>query len=225
LYELHGVIDVVTNVQLTGVPATNIFKKAVQDANPGLSGNFEVIVDYKGSRRPAVTHAYWEQGDWQVQTYAWLRTRQAGSMPVVAGALIYINELSQSTEDLTDLKREVRRGEADVSPPPGSMDAYQLNAWRPGDALPNFSFAFRVARAIRVVPVNPASQQVATEAFDQVVRLIENCVAAEAAAGTIIQHWNSSGDDDTCAACDFRHFCPNPAPRTGPHIIEAPSAP
>jgi hypothetical protein len=58
-----------------------------------------------------------------------------------------------------------------------------------------------------------------------VVRDIEDCVAAEAAAGTIIQHWNASGDDDTCAACDFRYFCPNPAPRTGHHVVEAPNAP
>jgi hypothetical protein len=225
LYELHGIIDVVTNVEFTGVPDTNVFKRAIQEASHGLAGNFEVIVDYKGSRRPAITHPYWQQGEWQVQTYAWLRMRQPISLPVVAGVLTYINELAQTSEDLTDLKREIQRGETDIAPVPGTTDAYQLNAWRPGNAPPNFSFGFRAARAIRVVPVNAASQQLAASAFDQVVRQIENCVAAEAAAGRIIQHWNPSGDDDTCVACDFRHFCPNPAPRTGHHVVEAPNAP
>lgn len=225
LYELHGIIDVLTNVEFTGVPNSNVFKRALLQANPGLLGNFEVIVDYKGSRRPGTTHPYWEQGEWQVQTYAWLRMRQPTSLPVVAGVLIYINELAQAGEDLTHLKREIHRGETDIAPVPGTMDAYRLNAWRPGDAPPDFSFEFRAARAIHVVPVNPPSQQVATEAFDHVVRRIEDCVIAEAAAGRIIQHWSPSGDDDTCAACDFRHFCPDPAPRNGTHVVDAPNAP
>lgn len=225
LYELHGIIDVVTNVQLTGAPPTNIFRRAIQAANPGLSGNFEVIVDYKGSRRPATAHDYWVQGNWQIQTYAWLRTRQASSLPVVAGVLIYINELAPTTEDLVALKREAGRGETDVIPVRGSMDAYHLNAWRPGDSPPNFSFPFRFARAVRIVSVNATSQQGATTAFDDVVHRIEDCVAAEAGAGRIIQHWQASGDADTCAACDFRYFCPSPAPRRPGYLIQAPGAP
>ena len=225
MYELHGVIDVVTDVQLTGVPDSNIFKQAVQTGNPGAVGRYEIIVDYKGSRRPGTNHPYWMQGDWQVQTYAWLRTRQPGSLPVVAGILIYVNDLSMSGDDLTDLKRELAAGNTDVGPEKGSPDYYDLNTWRPGAAVPNFSSAFRLARAIRVVPVDDASQLRATNEFDKVVQGIEACVAAEAAAGNIMAHWNACGDDETCAACDFRHFCPNPAPRRGPHQPVAPAAP
>lgn len=225
LYELHGIIDVVTHVQFNGAPATNILKRAIQSANPSLNGSFEVIVEYKGARRPPTNHDYWEQGDWQVQTYAWLRTRQPDSLPVVAGVIIYINELAPANEDLIKLKREIRNGLTDIVPESGSMDAYNLNAWRPGDAPPDLSFAFRMARATRVISVDNATQQTSTDAFDQVVRSIENCVAYEGAAGDIIQQWPRTGDDETCTACDFRHFCPNPAPRTGRHVIVAPNAP
>ena len=67
----------------------------------------------------------------------------------------------------------------------------------------------------------------ATTQFDQVVRSIEGCACNEAAHGTIVQHWAPCGDEDTCSACDFRHFCPNPAPRLGavPHPLTAPHPP
>ena len=42
---------------------------------------------------------------------------------------------------------------------------------------------------------------------------IEGCVNKEAAVGNILNQWIPSGDEETCDACDFRHFCPSPAPR------------
>jgi hypothetical protein len=146
-------------------------------------------------------------------------------MPVAAGVLLYINELSPVADDLIDLKRDIRRGQTDVIPPNGSHDAYLLNTWRPGDAIPDFSLELRLRRTIRVIPIDPASQAHAVTQFDNVVQAIEQCVADEAAAENILGHWDPCGDDETCAACDFRHFCPNPAPRSGPHVVEAPTAP
>ena len=105
-YELHGVIDVVTDVSLKGVPSTNIIRQALQKECPGLTGDFEVIIDYKGTKRPTTEHDYWKQGEWQVNTYAWLRTNQRGSLPVVAGVLLYINELIPSDRELVELKRQ-----------------------------------------------------------------------------------------------------------------------
>src|ERR1043166_4832068 len=209
LYELHGIIDVLTDIQLTNAPNTNVIRQAIQNACPGLVGRFEVIVDYKGSRRPATNHAYWSQGDWQLQTYAWLRTRQPNALPVAAGVLLYINELAPVASDLTVLKREMQRGETDIVPANGTQDAYMLNAWQQGSAIPSFSLEFRLRRAIRIVPINLASQANATGQFDNVVLQIEQCVANEAAAGNIMNHWTACGDEETCIACDFRHFCPS----------------
>jgi len=225
LYELHGIIDVLTNVQLGVAPTTNVIRQAIQTACPGLTGNYEVVVDYKGSRRPATNHAYWQQHDWQVQTYAWLRTRQPNSLPVAAGVLLYVNELAPVSEDLVELKHAMTTSNADVVPIGGDPDAYQLSTWRSGNAIPQFSLPFRLARAIRVIPVSAASQTAAATQFDNVVSSIEQCVAAEAVAGTIMQHWQPCGDAESCAACDFRHFCPSPYPRTGPHTVVAPHAP
>jgi len=225
LYELHGIIDVLTNVQLGAAPTTNVIREAIQTVRSNRAGNYEVIVDYKGSRRPANDHPYWQQGEWQVQTYAWLRTRQPNSLPVAAGVLLYVNELAPVRQDLIELKHAMSTGHADIVPAAGSSDAYQLNTWRPGNAIPQFSLPFRLARAIRVVPVEAASQQAAATHFDNVVSRIEHCVMEEAVAGTIMQHWRPCGDAETCAACDFRHFCPDPHPQTGTHVVTAPNAP
>jgi hypothetical protein len=225
-YELHGVVDVVTNMTLAGVPTQNRLGEAVRNAVPNATGNFEVIVDYKGSRRPPSNpaSAYWQQGDWQIQTYAWLRMRQPHALPVVAGILLYINELDPSDDHIASLKRELANNATDVVPIPGSQDAYQLNAWRPGRQI-NLSLEYRLARAIRVVAVTAASQQQAGQQFDNTVVQIEQCVSAEANAGHIQRNWVAQGDEESCAACDFRHFCPNPHPHDPNFQVEAPAAP
>lgn len=224
-YELHGIIDVVSDMQLNQALTGNTIRDAIVEACPGLTGHYEVIVDYKGSRRPPTNHPFWQQGEWQVQTYAWLRTRQPNSLPVVAGVLIYINELAPGQDDLKELKKEWQLGVADVVPANGSQDYYLLNAWQSGNAIPTFSLDFRMRRALRIVPVDLVSQVVATTQFDQIVLDIERLAGQEASTGHIMSIWPACGDDDTCAACDFRHFCPNPAPRTGTHFITAPMAP
>jgi hypothetical protein len=225
-YELHGVIDVLTDVQLQTVSQSNIIREAVERTCQSLPPHFEVIVDYKGSRRPATNHPFWDQGEWQLQTYAWLRTRQPNSLPVAAGVLIYVNELAPVNDDLVKLNREVRQGTTDEIPLSGSQDAYALSLWREGNAIPNFSHAFRIRRAIRVVPVTAISQANATSQFDQVVLQIERCVGSEASAGTISGNWTPCGDGESCAACDFRHFCPNPYPQQAqPRPISTPLAP
>jgi hypothetical protein len=76
---------------------------------------------------------------------------------------------------------------------------------------------------IRVVPITPPSMSAAVAAFEEVVRQIESCVASEAAHGSIIRHWPARGDEATCDACDFRHFCPAPAQHR--HTTYTPGAP
>jgi hypothetical protein len=58
-YALHGVIDVLTNVELASVGSGNIIREAVEAACPRLEGRFEVIVDYKGSHRPTLDDNHW----------------------------------------------------------------------------------------------------------------------------------------------------------------------
>jgi len=210
-YALHGVIDVLTNVQLANVGEGNIIRDAVREACPDLQGTFEVIVDYKGSHRPPVDTDYWQLGEWQVQTYAWLRQRQQLANPVAAGILIYINELAPSSDDMRRLRGAMQRRQTDIVPTRGDPDYYALNAWTAG-AAPRLTQAFRYRRAIRVIPVTEQSIDNATGQFDQIVAEIETRVREEEVRGSIRNTWPPTPDSaETCIACDFRFFCPRPA--------------
>jgi hypothetical protein len=205
-YALTGVIDVLTELELGTADSSNLIRQAVQAVCPDLSGEFEVIVDYKGTRRPDINSSEWTDGEWQVQTYAWLRHEQRRSRRVAAGILIYINELAPGEGDIAAMRTSIKAGRTDVKPVRDS-DKRMLENWRPGsraDLSPEFLFS----RAIRVVPVGNDSITTATQAFDDTVADIERCVRQEGEAVSILQNWvDDCTDAKTCAACDFRYFC------------------
>ena len=212
-YVLTGVIDVLTNIELAGAARGNIISDAVQAVCGQAQGAFEVVVDYKGSHRPDIAGAdnHWELGEWQVQTYAWLRGRQPEATPVAAGILIYLNELAPGSSDIPRLKKQIADGSTDVVPVAGDADDYAIRAWVPGTVV-RLSDAFRLRRAIRVVPVDDVSIARATTAFDETVASIEGHVVDEATCGSISRTWlPTSNEPQTCAACDFYPFCSNPA--------------
>jgi hypothetical protein len=187
-YALRGVTDVLGNVQL-GEPGGNAILEAIRTFRPALAGDFEIIVDYKGARRPWIQRdQHWVLGEWQIQTYAWLRERQPEAHPVAAGILIYVNELSPSSADVGLIRDEINRGLTDAVPAPGSRDEYQIQAWVLG-ANANISDAFKLARALRVIPVTEESKVEATGRFDEMVSRIEYNVAREALHGSIAQGW------------------------------------
>lgn len=231
MYELHGVMDVLSSLSMKQLDES-FLRDAVLRSLGGLEEQSDVIVDYKGSRRPATDHEHWKHGDWQLQMYAWLRSKQPGARPVAAGVLLYINELDPGGKDVQDLKADIKHGRTDVVPDSGSSDSYQLRAWGPGSVVPNFSRELRIQRMMRVVKITPESMQEALQAFDKVVVSIETSVSQEALSGRIPGNWKPCGDEPTCAACDFRHFCPAPAEHRddngnikGNYKPSAPSAP
>ena len=225
-YEVHGVIDVLTHVTLGSADTKNVIRECVEEACPNLIGKYEVIVDYKGSQRPLVSDPYWEQGEWQVQTYAWLRSRQPDSLPVAAGILIYVNELTPGDKEMQNLRKGIAEGTTDVLPVPDSSDEQIIRMWRPGLDTEQLSLEFRLRRAIRVVPITSESTQSALAAFDDVVRRAEENIIEEASIGDILTAWHPQCDDqDTCSACDFRYFCPRPAGKSEDYVPPTPSAP
>lgn len=225
-YEVHGVIDVLTHVTLSEASNDNLIRQCVQQVCPDLPETFEVIVDYKGARRPLIDEAYWEQGDWQVQTYAWLRERQPEALQVVAGILIYINELTPGGTEMHALRRGLSNGSTDVVPKAGSQDEQIVRMWRDGMATSQLSLDFRLRRAIRVIPISPSSIECALASFDDVVRRAEEDVVNEANGRNILEAWAPNCEDEaTCVACDFRHFCPRPAGVSENYGIKAPTAP
>lgn len=225
-YEVHGVIDVLTHVTLGQVDNANLIRECVEEACPKLVGAYEVIVDYKGSQRPRTTEDYWKQGGWQVQTYAWLRSRQPDALPVAAGILLYINELTPGDKAMQNLRHGIVDGTTDVLPRTGSLDEQLVRMWRPGTDAEQLSLEFRLRRAIRVVPITADSTRLALAAFDDVIRRIEEDIVGEANNGDILRAWSPNCvDEDTCVACDFRHFCPRPAGKSDDYTPGTPSAP
>lgn len=220
-FELTGIVDVISSVSLAA-QQNNPLVQMINSQIPGLSGQFDVIVDYKAARRPPITpppnsKPYWQHEAWQVQTYAWLRAQQPNTNPVRAGILIYVNELSPSQSDLNDLKREIAQGLTDVFPASGSPDYYALNTWQSGqsESVPTFTTDFLLQRAVRIVPVDTAAIHQAVTQIDNIISQIEGCALHENATGNIPNNWGADGGSGDCDACDFRRFCPSPAQYRG----------
>jgi CRISPR/Cas system-associated exonuclease Cas4 (RecB family) len=222
-YELTGIADVLSHVNVNECAADNRFKQALEKACDSLPSEYEVVVDYKGAHRPNKDSNYWQQGEWQIHTYAWLRNRKDPPVKVVAGILIYINELSPGGDDILNLKRGIAEGTTDACPQ-DLRDKSRLDRWRRGsDTQGLLSLDYRWQRAIRVVPVSPDSITSATTQFDGVVRQIEACVRDEAQRADISKVWPPTCvDKSICDACDFRSFCPKPA---GQKRISSPKSP
>jgi hypothetical protein len=214
-YEMAGVVDVITKVELDNPKfKTNRIVSAITTAlQPPLPKEFEVIVDYKGMRRPPSktrlgTPDFWSIYEWQLQTYARLRSLQPDAKTVRAGVLLFLNELRPSATDIEELQREVRNGRTDLVPAEGSNDARFLISAKRGH-VPDLSFNFRLQRALRVVPVTEESQETSARHFDNEVLQIEIARAKERTSPRIRAEWPTNATDNaTCVACDWRTVCP-----------------
>jgi hypothetical protein len=216
-YEMAGVVDVITEVQLDDPSLANnrVIEAIVGVLPKPFPTQFEVVVDYKGMRRPSIRPGgtgpdYWSIYEWQLQTYAQLRTIRPGAPPVLAGVLVFVNELHPTWADLEALRREVDAGLTDVGPDRGSESESLLQTKRKrGAPPPTFSFDFRLRRALRVVPISRNSQDAASSHFDNVVFNIELSRARERRSPHILAEWPTNASDDaTCVACDWRTICP-----------------
>src|SRR5262249_55743893 len=119
-YELTGIVDVISSVQVAANAQNPLVQLIHAFIAPALP-IYDLIVDYKGMRRPSTSAPAWQHQEWQVQTYAWLCQQVPNATPVGAGLLIYINELSPSRTDLLALRQEYQNGTTDVLPPNGSQ--------------------------------------------------------------------------------------------------------
>lgn len=213
-YEMVGVIDVVTHVELQDPTyKDNPIVKAIIAALPEMRNeNFEVIIDYKGMRRPPVSGGtYWAQYAWQLQTYGELRRRQPDALPVVAGVLVYLNELYPTRSDLETIKLEIKTGKTDVLPLPESEAEAMLESWSSKDkSAPLLPFEYRLQRSLRILPIDDASIMEALSAFDGVVERIETCRGKEAKGQSVLVSWERNAtDENTCTVCDSRTYCPD----------------
>ncbi len=223
-YELTGIVDVISSIVVSANLQNPLVRLLQSRIAPGYP-DYDLIVDYKAARRPAVQSRFWQHEEWQVQTYAWLWRQMPQTRPVGAGLLIYLNELAPSRTDLVELKREVLQHTTDVVPANGTPDYYALHQWQPGPGgtPPALSSDFRLQRALRIVDVSAQSVLNAVGQIDQVVSHIELSALNEHNAGNIPDHWAACGEQQDCDACDFRHFCPSPANHRAANASPRPS--
>jgi hypothetical protein len=214
-YEMLGVIDVVTHVELFSKKFRNntVLELVVEALPSDPPEEFEVIVDYKGMKRPEEKGSgLWDIYEWQVHTYASLR-KTLTSKPIIAGVLFYLNELVPTKTDFLNLRRACRDKRKDIIlPEPGSADEKLLMTWKPKTAdekPPLLSIEYRLKRAIRVMPITQKSIDNSLKQFDNTVAKIEKCMADEARTGQVINSWDRNSDHEpTCEACDSKTYCP-----------------
>lgn len=214
-YEMVGVIDVVTHVELFSKKFRNntVLELVVEALPSDPPEEFEVIVDYKGMKRPEEKGSgLWDIYEWQVHTYASLR-KTLTSKPIIAGVLVYLNELVPTKTDFLNLRRACRDKRKDIILPElGSADEKLLMTWKPKTAdekQPLLSIEYRLKRAIRVIPITQKSIDESLKQFDNTVAKIEKCMADEARTGQVINSWDRNADHEpTCEACDSKTYCP-----------------
>ncbi len=224
-YSVTGIIDVISSISLSRASSDNTLlnwlrqnPQVAQIIDPLRKSGYDVIVDYKGMRRPAITDKIWRHHEWQLITYAWLRHKQPATKPVAAGILFYLNELSPSRQDLDQLKKDLRLGSTDVVPTGTDAQALQANYGK--GRLPSLSDQYREARSIRIIPIdqNVIAQSLAN--FDKVVCEIENAFGEETQGSGIRKSWRTNPEPKTCTACDFKTHCPTASP--GPYSPTVP---
>lgn len=217
-YGITGVIDVISSVDLQNAPSGNLILHYISQ-NPELqeiindlaSPEYEIIIDYKGMRRPPINDPTWQHHEWQILTYAWLRTQQPQSRPIVAGIIFYLNELALSQEDIRRLQNDVRDNSTDIMPQ--GLDSQSIQNWRRNTTPPTLSRPFKEQRSIKIISVDDIHVQNSLQAFDNVVGNIESCVLSEMSGRGITSSWSPNPIERNCTACDFKIFCPDPAPR------------
>ncbi len=233
-YELTGVTDVLVSLD-RHTHGSNLVVQCVfndttcadhlqklRDQPGGSARQPEAIIDYKGMRRPPVTDVALRHAlRLQVLTYAWLRSRQRGAGPVVAGVLLFLNELAPTERDLQALQQEVAALSTDLLP--AGQDLAKLRGWRVGQAgqpRPEdvLSLDYRIQRSFMVVPVLPDIVERNLFEFDRVVEKIERLLEQETTRGHIVDVWKDSARSDarSCPICDYRSFCPASCDRTPP---------
>jgi hypothetical protein len=210
-----GVIDVVTQVELFNPKyrGNTLLELMVEELPDTPPAEFEVIVDYKGMKRPDLAEkgtSHVDIYEWQVHTYAHLR-QSLSTKKVIAGVLIYLNELVPTKTDFRRLQTALKLREKDVILPElGSTDEQTLRSWNPKDGEPPLlSLDFRIKRAVRVIPITDASIAKSLGEFDKTVERIEKCIEEESKTGCVIASWEKNAEHEpTCEACDSRTFCP-----------------
>jgi hypothetical protein len=235
-YGINGVVDVLSSIKINkNLNQTNLdnynnriieflkrdpeFRKQIQSHGEGEE--YEIIIDYKGMKRPPEKSVNkfnnpWENHKQQILTYSWLRSRQEDAKPIFAGIIFYLNELVPSKEDILLIRDEIEHDLTDDAIDYGRFanDVERIMNWKEEDKAPELSEEFRIARSIRIINIDNDEIDESLEKFDSVVFNIESSLIKEIKGCKIQDAWKGESDERTCSACDFRTFCKNNSVKT-----------
>ena len=215
-YGINGVIDVLSSINLNEYlnngkrenEIINYLKENEKFNNNIISlknEEYEIIIDYKGMKRPSLDSANWKHHKWQILTYAWLRSKQEDSKKVVAGIIFYLNELVPSIHDLFSIQTDISGNNTDILPKDSDLD--KISNWDEDKKLPELSDKFKMDRSIRIINISEDNIENSLNEFDSVVNKIEDSLIKEINGCKIKEAWEADGDERTCTACDFKTFC------------------
>lgn len=219
-YEITGVVDVLGSANIRSHADNYLVRELARQQLLPENEDFEIIVDYKGSDRPESDDDLLPAYQWQLETYAWLRSRQRDARPVRAGVLIFLSELEPSRAVLKRLSETARQ----QLPIPGATPAdYEalMNYDPRRSERPELSIEFRMARSLNIYPLDPARVEEGAGRFDSTVRQVERGVELESGGGRLSDTWEQvwrelptadgtpreAPGPGTCTACDHKTYC------------------
>ena len=224
-YGITGVVDVLTSIRINDNPddcGNKIieflkkdpeFKKKIASSD---SDEYEIIIDYKGMKRPPEKSASefnnpWENHEQQILTYSWLRKQQEDAKPIYAGIIFYLNELAPSKEEIGLMREEIAHDLTDdgIDYTCFGDDVDLLMNWNQDDESLELSDEFKITRSIRIINIDDDEIDKSLDKFDNVVLNIESSLIKEIKGCKIQEAWRGKSDEKTCGACDFRTFCKN----------------
>ncbi len=193
--EISACADIITHTQFSDLdlePVSkldykkNALRQLIRAALPRkLPSQFEIIVVYKGGRRPLIEsseteecdlNSDWNIDEWCIHTLAHLRSHQDLTPPVIAGMVIYLNELCPAFDALAAFVSEMEQHTTDIVPPQGSYVEKGLLGWnkmpldiRSRANQPQLPFDFRLKRAVRFFDITSLTMKKALKTVDDVV--------------------------------------------------------
>ena len=235
-YGINGVVDVLSSMKINNnLNQSNLdnynnkiieFLKKDPEFSKKISrysedDEYEIIIDYKGMKRPpekSITRYTdsWQNHKQQILTYSWLRSRQEDAKPIFAGIIFYLNELVPSKEDLILIQEEIAqdRTDGDIDYSEFASDVEMIMNWNEDDKAPELSEEFKIARSIRIINIDEKEIDNSLDKFDNVVFDIESALIKEIKGCKIQEAWKADSDERTCTACDFRTFCKHNSVKT-----------
>jgi hypothetical protein len=237
-YCVNGIIDVLSSFKINSEISKNnliikylkkedFYKKYLKSEE-----EYEIIIDYKGMKRPKYDYrtmnqqskianrSDWNYHKWQILTYSWLRGKQGNSKPIIAGIIFYLNELLPSNKDLLVIKEDIETNKTDLKI--NKFDKQLIEDWDGSkENFPKLSDSFKLDRSIRIIKIDNKEIKNALTEFDVVVNEIEKSTVKENKGVSIKDSWKADADKRTCDACDFKSFC-NKYTEQNPNILTIP---